>query len=95
VVLEAMSAGVPVVATSAGGVPEIMEDGVTGLIVPPRNPRLMAEGLARVLRDETLRLRLGAAGRDHVSHNFTPESYSASLAAFYQEVLEAWRRGKR
>ena len=49
VVLEAMAAGVPVIATEVGGVPEIMQDGVTGLIVPPQQPRRMAEGLATVV----------------------------------------------
>ena len=91
VVLEAMSAGVPVIATAVGGVPEIMEDGVTGLIVPPRQARMMAEGLARLLRDESLRKKLGAAGRDHISRDFTPEAYVSSLANFYKQVLADWR----
>ena len=86
-----MAAGVPVVATEVGGVPEIMQDGVTGLIVPPQQPRRMAEGLARLLRDESLRRTLGKAGRDHVTRKFTPESYVSSLAEFYEQVVTDWR----
>jgi glycosyltransferase involved in cell wall biosynthesis len=91
VVLEAMSAGVPVIATDVGGVPEIMQDGVTGLIVRSQEAPMMAEGLARLLRDESLRKRLGTAGRDHVGRDFTPEAYVSSLANFYKQVLADWR----
>src|SRR5688572_3475310 len=58
--LDAMACARPIVATRAGGIPEIVEDGVNGLLVPPRDARAMADGIVRALRDEALRARLGA-----------------------------------
>jgi glycosyltransferase involved in cell wall biosynthesis len=66
-VLEAMAAGLPVVATAVGGVPEIVTDGVTGLLVPPRTPADLAAAIGRLAADPALRARLGAAGRAAVS----------------------------
>lgn len=62
-VLEAMAAGLPTVACAVGGIPELIEDGVTGLLVPPRDPAAMAEALARISSDAQLRSRMGVAAR--------------------------------
>jgi glycosyltransferase involved in cell wall biosynthesis len=62
--MEAMSAGLPVVATAAGGVPEAVTDGVTGLLVPPGDPRALADALVTLARDGALRLRMGTAARE-------------------------------
>jgi glycosyltransferase involved in cell wall biosynthesis len=62
-VLEAMAAGLPVVATSVGGVPEIVADGVTGLLVPPHAPALLAAAIERIAADPGLRRRMGSAAR--------------------------------
>jgi glycosyltransferase involved in cell wall biosynthesis len=88
VVLEAMAAALPVVATRVGGVPEIMIEDQTGFIVPPRNPQAMADGIRRMLLDPELRKRTGAAGYDRVRHDFTPEAYRRSLAGFYREIVD-------
>jgi glycogen synthase len=61
--LEAMAAGVPSVAAAAGGIPELVRDGENALLVEPENPTALAEALARVVRDETLRERLVRGGR--------------------------------
>lgn len=61
--LDAMALGLPVVATAAGGIPEAVEDGVSGRLVPPRNPAALADALAEVLGDDRKRLSMGAAGR--------------------------------
>jgi glycosyltransferase involved in cell wall biosynthesis len=67
VVLEAMAAGVPVVASAVSGIPEVIEDGVTGRLVAPRRPSLLADALTEVLADAPLRARLAEAGRRFVS----------------------------
>lgn len=61
--LEAMAAGLPVVAAAAGAVPEVVPDGEVGVLVPPRDPEALAAALVRLLSDADLRRRLGEAGR--------------------------------
>ena len=65
--LESMAAGIPVVATRVGGNPEVIEDGVSGLLVPPRDSAALAAATARLLEDEELAARLGQAGMRRVS----------------------------
>lgn len=71
--LDAMAFGLPVVATEAGGIPEAVEDGVTGRVVPPRDPAALAEALAFVLADEERRRAYGAAGRRRFLERFTAD----------------------
>lgn len=66
-ILEAMATGLPVVATAVGGVPELVRDGETGLLVPPRDPGALAKTLARIADDPALRVRMGRAARDAVA----------------------------
>jgi glycosyltransferase involved in cell wall biosynthesis len=67
-VLEAMAAGLPVIATSVGGTPEIVAEGVTGLLVRPHAPHELAAAIARLTGDPRLREDLGAAGRRAAWH---------------------------
>jgi L-malate glycosyltransferase len=69
--LDAMAFGLPVVATAAGGIPEAVEDGATGRIVPPRDPAALAQALADVLGDEARRRAYGSAGRRRYLERFT------------------------
>jgi len=92
VVLEAMAAGLPIAANAVGGVPEILEEGVTGLMVPPRNPDAMAKALLRILSDAELRLRLGAAARARAESSHAPVAYRRTLVEFYQNTLESLSR---
>lgn len=66
VLIEAAACGVPVAATTAGGIPEVVDDGETGLLVEPRHPEGMAKNLLRLIDDKDLRLRLAAEGRARV-----------------------------
>jgi glycosyltransferase involved in cell wall biosynthesis len=66
VLIEAMAAGVPVIGTNVPGIRDVIEDGISGLLVPPRNPRALANAIARVLSDVLLREKLIAGGRDRV-----------------------------
>jgi glycosyltransferase involved in cell wall biosynthesis len=72
-VLDAMAFALPVVATAAGGIPEAVEDGVTGRLVAPRDPVALADALAEVLGNEERRRALGAAGRQRFLERFTTD----------------------
>jgi glycosyltransferase involved in cell wall biosynthesis len=86
-VLEAMVAGLPVVASRVGGVAELVEEGNTGLLVAPGNPEELTAALERVLADRELRRRLGAAGRARVEQHFDLESFRrAHLDLYYREL---------
>lgn len=87
VLLEAMAKGIPVVATSVGGVPEIATDSETALLVPSRNPERMAIALERVLIDESLARKLGENARAHVLTHFSPEIHAESLVRIHEQVL--------
>jgi glycosyltransferase involved in cell wall biosynthesis len=71
--LDAMAFARPVVATAAGGIPEAVEDGVTGRVVPPRQPAALADALDEVLGDENRRISLGTAGRRRFLERFTDD----------------------
>lgn len=85
--LEAMAAGLPVVATSVGGTPEVVVDGVTGLLVPPRDPDALAEAILTLLRDPGLRQRMGQAGRERVREQFSVEKMVKEIEGLYQRLL--------
>lgn len=85
-VLEAMEASLPVVATRHGGIPDAVEDGATGLLVPERDTDALAAALARVAGDGFLRARLGEAGRARVEHAFDLERCAARLRAVYESA---------
>ncbi|MCS6953791.1 MAG: glycosyltransferase family 4 protein [Bryobacterales bacterium] len=92
VLLEAMAAQVPVVATRVGGVPEIALDQQTALLVPPRDPRAMAAALERLLSCPQQRRRLASAAFELVQSRFTPEAYQHSLRRFYRRLWEECAR---
>jgi glycosyltransferase involved in cell wall biosynthesis len=89
--MEAMSAGLPVVATLVGGVPDVVTDGVEGLLVPPGRPDLLAEALSRVARDAALRARLAEASLAR-SALFDVRNAAQSIESVYTELLDARRR---
>ena len=91
VVLEAMALGLAVVATRVGGVPEIVIDGETGLLVPPGEPETLAEALVRLLRDPDLRSRMGRAGRRRVEQRFSASQMVCETEALYEAL---WRKSQ-
>jgi glycosyltransferase involved in cell wall biosynthesis len=86
-VLDAMAAGLPVVASRAGGLSEMIRDGVEGLLVPPADPAALAAGLIRLIRDPIERARLGAAGRRRVGEEFLVDRMVEGTLAIYEEVI--------
>jgi glycosyltransferase involved in cell wall biosynthesis len=87
ILLEAMAASLPVVATAVGGVPEVVLDGETGVLVPPGDPAALARAIADLLRVPERARRLGAAGRERVARLFTVERMVGQISALYQEAL--------
>lgn len=95
VLLEAMSAGLPVVATAVGGIPEIAISGKNSLLVAAHNPGTFAQALARLLRNESIAQELGASARRHVQTSFSPEKQARSLLETYQQVLSPSSKHKK
>ncbi len=99
--LEAMALGLPVVASATGGIPEVVDDGTTGVLVPleqvadgtgtpldpPRFEAELAEALTRVVTDATLAARMGAAGRDRAAAHFSWDAIGQRTREVYREVL--------
>jgi glycosyltransferase involved in cell wall biosynthesis len=85
-ILDAMAASKPVVGTRAGGIPEVIDDGVTGFVVPPRDDKALAEAILALLRDQKLRERMGEAGRKRVAERFSVERMVAGTAAVYARL---------
>jgi glycosyltransferase involved in cell wall biosynthesis len=84
--LDAMACGKPVVATTAGGIPEVVAHGETGLLTAPRDHEAMAEAIVRLLKDPELRTRLGAAGLARVRKRFSAERMVQQTLRVYQRV---------
>jgi glycosyltransferase involved in cell wall biosynthesis len=85
--LEAMAAGLPVVATDVGGTSEIVVDGVTGRVVPPHDPGALAAAIADVLGDRAAAEALGRAGRDRLRERFSVDRMVDAFVAVYEDAL--------
>ena len=87
-ILEFMAAGVPVVATNAGGNAEAVADGVTGFVVPIGDHKRIGEAIERLLADDVLRARMGKAARSRVFEKFSIEACVAGYESVYRRVME-------
>lgn len=87
--IEAAASGIPTVATDVGGVPEVVLDGLTGLLVPPRDPAALAEAVLRLLREPELASRLADAARKRAVIEFDPHVMVASTLAVYQAQMRS------
>lgn len=90
-ILEAMAMGVPAVCTAVGGLPEMIDDGVTGRLVPPRDPAALADGIVDVLGDEPRRREMGAAARRRLEERFTLARSAAETERVIAEAVSATR----
>jgi glycosyltransferase involved in cell wall biosynthesis len=86
VVLEAMATALPVVATRVGGVPELIEDGRTGILVEPEDPAALAHAIQTLAEDQARREAMGRAGAEAVARRFDPKAIARRLADLYAEV---------
>jgi L-malate glycosyltransferase len=86
-ILDAFLYRVPVVATAAGGIPDLIKDGETGLLVPTENPKILAKGFSRMLDDEALRSNCIEKAHAFLKESFTVDRMAQSYEQLYQEVL--------
>jgi glycosyltransferase involved in cell wall biosynthesis len=90
--IEAMAAGLPVVATAVGGVPDVVEDGLTGTLVPSGSAEALAHAIVRLITDRELRETLGRAGRSRAFQRYTRQRLMTQVAALYEELVVTGRR---
>jgi glycosyltransferase involved in cell wall biosynthesis len=91
VLLEAMREALPIVATGVSAIPEVVADGVSGVLVEPDDPRALAAAVVRVLDDPGHAQRLGAAGFDRLVEQFSPDRMARETAAVYERALTGLR----
>lgn len=87
VLVEAMACGLPVVTTGISGIPEVVKDGINGLLVPTENPYALADALIRINQDQSLARSLSAKARSTVSERFDGERFAAELADLFEEAV--------
>ena len=86
-IMEYMALGLPVVCGSGGGNPELVQDGVTGFIIPPGDPAALAERLTTLRKDAAKRTRMGALGRERILRDFSVERMVDNMLGVYAEAL--------
>lgn len=87
-IIEAMGAALPIVASTVGGIPDLIEDGITGLLIPPHDTMALSKALEKLILSEELRDRLGNAAREYAKKNHEIEGYIAKLINYYQMICE-------
>jgi glycosyltransferase involved in cell wall biosynthesis len=88
-ILEAMAAGVPVLASSVGGIPEVVKDGETGFLFDPAAPKNVSEAVIQVLREPALAAAMGQQGKVYARHHFHPREVATAHLALYRELRAA------
>lgn len=87
--LEAAASGCPIVGSRIGAIPESVQDGVTGILVPPRDSEAAADAILKLLNDDALRLEMGMAARKRVEENFSLEQWVNKTIEVYEKAIES------
>ena len=87
VLLESLFLGNPTIMTNIGGNRGLAVDGETGLIIPPRDPKAMADAIQRLANSKDLRTRMGTAGKAYIEANYSVERSVQEMKALYHELL--------
>ena len=87
IIAESMVLGTPVVATSVGGIPDLIEDGISGILVPSRNAKLLAEKIKNLLKSDVLRKELSDNGKIRIMDKLNPVITCQNLINYYSEIL--------
>lgn len=86
--LEAQALGIPVVATKVGGIPEVVRDGITGTLVPARNPKAASEAIINLLKNKPLRENMSKEAKKWIDKSFSAEAMVKKTSDLYQELIE-------
>ncbi len=86
--LEAAALGIPILASSCGGIPEVVSNGEQALLVPPGSPKTLAQALLRLAKDPKLRIQLSQGAKTHVRQRFSLESQAQATLVMYQKTLQ-------
>ena len=86
--IEAMAAGLPVIGTRIGGIPEVIADGENGLLVPPGNTEALTHAMMRMVRDQDSRIRMGRRGREIYEEKFSLTGMIRKIEAVYEGLQE-------
>lgn len=87
ILLEALAAGVPVVATTVGGIPEVIEEGVQGFLVPPANPAALAERITAILQDDAMRATMRQQGPLRIATHYSTALQAERYAALFETLV--------
>ncbi|MDD2689910.1 MAG: glycosyltransferase family 4 protein, partial [Candidatus Omnitrophica bacterium] len=85
--LEAQGLGVPVIATRVGGIPEVVKDGITGVLVPPKDPKQLASSICQLLENSQRRLAMSKNAREWIDEKFSAAKMIQEFDTLYKEVL--------
>ena len=88
VLLEAMAMKCPIVATHVGGIPEVVLDGETGILVPPKDPEQLARGIIKLLKDQSLANQMGERGYQRLRTCFNIEETVTKMEHLYKELMK-------
>lgn len=92
VLLEAMRAGLPIVATRVSAIPEVVAEDITGLLVPPDDPDALAAAISKLIHEPARRNEMGIGGFERLRERFSPERMARGVVALYEAVLDRDRR---